>query len=142
MNSASEQNLQRQSSEPSYSSHEDEELHTAAVMTSSGVPIQCQYCPGRSFRRSRLRSADVKEILMTKYPVRCLRCSQRQMVSFTVAGIAVPSHVKQRKARSVQAEAKHWPEPMKQSLRGKRMGGAVAEEAKDAGVEQQEKRTT
>ena len=79
---------------------------------------------------------------MMKYPVRCLRCSQRQLVSFTVAGISVPSHVKQRRARRAEPEAKNWPEPMRQSLRPKRVRVAVAEEAKDAGVEQQEKRTT
>ena len=137
MSSAQEHNPQSQSS-----SHEDEQLYAAAVMIGRGVQIQCQYCPGHAFRRSRLRTVDLKEILMMKYPVRCLRCSQRQLVSFTVAGISVPSHVKQRRARRGQPEVKHWPEPVKQSLRPKRVRGAVAEEAKDAGVEQQEKRTS
>ena len=59
-----------------------------------GIQIQCQFCVGRNFRRSRLRTMDVKELLLMRYPVRCLRCSQRQMVSFSVAGISVPSSVK------------------------------------------------
>ena len=47
-----------------------------------------------------------------RYPVRCLRCSQRQLVSFTVAGISVPSHVKQRRARQMVAQHKNWSEPI------------------------------
>ena len=54
-----------------------------------------------------------------RYPVRCLRCSQRQMVSFTVAGISVPSHVKQRQARHLSGQQQHWSEPVKESLRPK-----------------------
>ncbi len=65
-----------------------------AQRASGGVAIQCQYCVGRNFRRSRLRRTDFKQLLLMRYPVRCLRCSQRQMVSFSVAGISVPSHVK------------------------------------------------
>jgi len=56
---------------------------------------------------------------MMRYPVRCLRCGQRQMVSFTVAGISVPSYVKQRQARRMSGEQKHWSEPVKESLRPK-----------------------
>ncbi len=82
----------------------------------AGVPIQCQYCPCQSFRRSRIRMADIKQILLMRYPVRCLRCSQRQLVSFTVAGISVPSHVKQRRARRV-SRLSHWSQPTAESLR-------------------------
>ena len=78
-----------------------------------GVSIQCQYCPGLRFRRSRLRAEDLTQIFLMRYPVRCLRCSQRQFVSFTVAGISVPSHVKQRRARQTLAQHKHWSEPVK-----------------------------
>lgn len=68
-----------------------------------GVPIRCQFCVGQKFRRSRLRSDDFKSLLLMRYPVRCLRCSQRQLVSFTIAGISLASHVRpQRKRRSVQ----------------------------------------
>ena len=65
----------------------------------SGVPIQCQFCVGQRFRRSRLRAADIKHLLLMRYPVRCLFCNQRQMVSFTVAGVSLPSHVSQPEHR-------------------------------------------
>lgn len=72
----------------------------------SGVPLRCQYCIGQKFRRSRLRTDDIRSLLMMRYPVRCLRCGQRQLVSFTVAGISLASHVRpQRKRRSVQQKA-------------------------------------
>ncbi len=61
---------------------------------------------------------DWKQVFLMRYPVRCLRCSQRQMVSFTLAGISVPSHVKQRRARHDQQQ-KHWTQPVKESLRPK-----------------------
>ncbi len=71
-----------------------------------GVPIRCQYCIGQKFRRSRLRAEDVRSLLLMRYPVRCLRCSQRQLVSFTIAGISLASHVRpQRKRRSLQQKA-------------------------------------
>ena len=66
---------------------------------SKGVPIQCQFCVGQRFRRSRLRVGDIKHLLLMRYPVRCLFCSQRQLVSFTVAGVSLPSHVRQPRKR-------------------------------------------
>ncbi len=72
----------------------------------SGVPIRCQYCIGQSFRRSRLRSNDFRSLILMRYPVRCLRCSQRQLVSFTIAGISLASHVRpQRRRQSLQQRA-------------------------------------
>ena len=62
----------------------------------SGVPIQCQFCVGQTFRRSRLRASDFGTLLLMRYPVRCIRCAQRQAVSFTVAGISMPSHIRRR----------------------------------------------
>ena len=64
-----------------------------------GTPIQCQFCVGQKFRRSRLRGADIRQLLLMRYPVRCTRCSQRQTVSFTVAGVSVPSYLRQRDGR-------------------------------------------
>src|SRR5580698_6655524 len=76
-----------------------------------GVPIQCQYCSGQTFRRSTLRSEDLSEILLMRYPVRCLRCSQRQMVSFTIASLALSSSIKpHRKPRTLDSSS-HWREP-------------------------------
>ena len=115
----SKNNLQQRSSMRPHSSY-DEALY-AASHVGSGVSIQCQYCPGQSFRRSRLRAQDLKHLFFMRYPVRCLRCGQRQTVSFTVAGISVPSHVKQRRARHTLDEHKHWSEPAKASLKPKSM---------------------
>ena len=70
-----------------------------------GVPVRCQFCIGQSFRRSRLRSDDIKSLFLMRYPVRCLRCSQRQLVSFTLAGISLASNSRpQRKRRSLQQQ--------------------------------------
>ena len=63
---------------------------------SGGVPVHCQFCVGQKFRRSRLRSGDIPQLLLMRYPVRCMRCSQRQTVSFTVAGASIPSFVRHR----------------------------------------------
>jgi hypothetical protein len=117
------------------SSLEQQELE-AAVAAARGIPIHCQFCSGQAFRRSRLRGADVMDLLLMGYPVRCLRCGQRQLVSFTIAGISVPSHVKQRRARL--AHPGPWTEPVKESLKPKPV--RQAEEPK-AEVEQQEKQT-
>jgi hypothetical protein len=76
-----------------------------------GMPIRCQDCAAHGFRRSRLQSDDMLHLLLMRYPVRCLRCSERQLVSFTVAGLAVPSYVQQRRARRTLAEQKHRSAP-------------------------------
>ena len=75
------------------------------------VPIQCQYCSGQAFRRSRLRSEDFWQMLRMRYPVRCLRCSQRQMVSFTVAGISLSSLTHHPRPARTEDSWKHWTEP-------------------------------
>jgi DNA-directed RNA polymerase subunit RPC12/RpoP len=80
------------------------------VSASNGVPLRCQYCSHQSFRRSSLRAADFTQILLMRYPVRCLRCGQRQLVSFTVASISLSSSIKPRKSFEVPT-SKHWTEP-------------------------------
>ncbi len=73
-----------------------------------GVPIRCQFCIGQKFRRSRLRTEDIRSLLLMRYPVRCTRCAQRQLVSFTVAGISLASSARpQRKRRSLQQKSTH-----------------------------------
>ena len=81
----------------------------------NGAPIRCQYCNGQNFRRSSLRSQDLTEILLMRYPVRCLRCSQRQMVSFTVAGLSISSSIKINKRRRQSVLPEHWKDPFKES---------------------------
>jgi hypothetical protein len=74
----------------------------------NGVPIQCQFCSGKDFRRSSLRSEDFSEILLMRYPVRCLRCGQRQMVSYTIASLAISSSIKPRRRHRPVDPSKRW----------------------------------
>jgi hypothetical protein len=97
------------------------------VHAGKGVSIQCQFCPGQGFRRSTLRAEDLKDIFLMRYPVRCLRCSQRQLVSFTVAGVSIPAHVKQRRAPQVVLQRKHWSEPMAAARGSQGEGSRLAE---------------
>ncbi len=76
-----------------------------------GVPIQCQYCSGQSFRRSSLRGEDFTQILLMRYPVRCLRCSQRQGVSFTIAGISLSSKIRPTRPNRGTPVTGAWSEP-------------------------------
>jgi DNA-directed RNA polymerase subunit RPC12/RpoP len=92
-----------------HSSH-DRAIYSDVSASNNGVPLRCQYCSHQSFRRSSLRAADFTQILLMRYPVRCLRCGQRQMVSFTVASISLSSSVKPRKSFEVPT-SKYWSEP-------------------------------
>ena len=77
-------------------SHEN---HSDTPNTAGATPARCQFCPGRAFRRSRLRFSDVTSLLLLRYPVRCMLCSKRQLATFTTAGLSVSSSVKQVKTR-------------------------------------------
>jgi hypothetical protein len=125
MSNSTRLNPQKRSSMRPHASH-DENIYEAAHV-GSDVPIQCKFCPGQNFRRSRLRFDDLKLLFFMRYPARCLRCGQRQTVSFTVAGISVPSHVKQRRARREVQEEKYWAGPIKQSLKPKPLERAASQ---------------
>jgi hypothetical protein len=73
-----------------------------------GVAVQCHFCSGQDFRRSTLRTEDFTSILLMRYPVRCLRCGQRQMVSFTVASLAISSSIKPRRRHRPHDPSKRW----------------------------------
>ena len=107
MGDQSESARSRRGAEKAHSSYDESVV--ADVEYGNGSVIQCQYCPGRVFRRSRLRSRDLQDLLFMRYPVRCLRCGQRQMVSFTIAGVSVPSHIKQRRHRRSADKFANWP---------------------------------
>jgi hypothetical protein len=49
----------------------------------------CQFCRSRKFLRSGVRGADIAAILLLHYPVRCLRCRQRQFTDFLTASMAL-----------------------------------------------------
>jgi hypothetical protein len=74
----------------------------------NGVPIRCQFCSGQTFRRSTLRGDDFTDILLMRYPVRCLRCSQRQLVSFTIASLSLSSSVKPRRKHRPMDLSARW----------------------------------
>jgi hypothetical protein len=78
-----------------------------------GVALQCQFCSGQAFRRSTLRGEDLTQLLLMRYPVRCLRCSQRQGVSFTVAGISLSSKIRPQRPTRKPALDPTPPEPVK-----------------------------
>jgi hypothetical protein len=73
-----------------------------------GVAIQCHFCSGQDFRRSTLRSDDFTSILLMRYPVRCIRCGQRQMVSYTIASLSLSSSVKPRRKHRPHDPSKRW----------------------------------
>ncbi|MDE3105241.1 MAG: hypothetical protein KGK08_08715 [Acidobacteriota bacterium] len=79
----------------------------AAGYSVAGVAIRCTHCAAQDFRRSRLRIDDLSRILRMQYPVRCLYCSHRQFVSFTLAALSVPSHIRQRNARALLQQSRH-----------------------------------
>lgn len=78
-----------------------------SMISGAGIAIQCQFCPGNTFRRSHLRSTDFWDLVLMRYPVRCLRCSQRQAVSYTIAGLSLPSHASHGK-HSVKRNDATW----------------------------------
>jgi len=49
----------------------------------------CQFCKGRRFLRSGFRGSDVGSLLLLHYPVRCLRCRQRQFTDFLTASLSL-----------------------------------------------------
>jgi hypothetical protein len=77
------------------------------------MAIQCEYCTGNEFRRSSVRTDDIRHLLMLRYPVRCLRCGQRQYVSLTVAALSRSSAMRQPRPQRQQrtSEERNWTEP-------------------------------
>ena len=74
-----------------------ENAHRASVEPYNTLPvldiphgvIACYFCGNTRFRRSRVRFFDMRELLLLRYPLRCMRCNQRQYGSFLVAGLAL-----------------------------------------------------
>jgi hypothetical protein len=60
----------------------------------SGTSIRCQFCVAQRFYRSTLRSDDLGQVMLMRYPVRCAECGRRQMTSFAVAAASMskPKH--------------------------------------------------
>ena len=43
-----------------------------------------------------------------RYPVRCLRCGQRQLVSFTIASLSLSSSIKPRRRHRPMDPSARW----------------------------------
>jgi len=81
-------------------------------------------CSGQEFRRSRLRNDDITHLLLLTYPVRCLRCSERQYVSLVVAALSISSNIRQPKPTQRRSNAPssqtNWSEPSDMVLRSQK----------------------
>ena len=91
--------------------------------TAWGAPITCQFCSGQEFRRSKRRTDDISQLLLLSYPVRCIRCGERQYVSFAVAAVSLSSSKRQpRPARRSSSSSKetNWSEPQERMTLGSR----------------------
>ena len=80
------------------------------VELAEGV-VACPFCGNPRFRRSRLRFADMAEILMLRYPVRCTRCSQRQFTDFNIAMLSYPPKRTGARAAEGSDTWKNWTDP-------------------------------
>jgi hypothetical protein len=112
MSPSNQSDLNTRGKNRAHSSHND--ALDSDLSATGGVPLRCQSCSNQSFRRSTLRAVDFTQILLMRYPVRCQRCGQRQMVSFTVAGISPPPSVRPQKPFE-SPTSKHWTEPTNDS---------------------------
>ena len=67
-----------------------EPYSAAPTMDVAPGVIGCLFCANTKFRRSRVRIHDLRELLLLRYPMRCMRCNQRQYGYFLTAGMALP----------------------------------------------------
>jgi hypothetical protein len=63
-----------------------------------------------------VRTDDLRQLLFMRYPVRCLRCAQRQLVSFTVAALSLSSSTKQPRPKRRESHEKNWTEPAERMI--------------------------
>lgn len=89
--------------------------------TAWGAPITCQFCSGQEFRRSKRRTDDISQLLLLSFPVRCIRCGERQYVSFAVAAVSLSSSKRQpRPVHSNRSKETSWSEPQERMNLGSR----------------------
>ncbi|GAA3754520.1 hypothetical protein [Terriglobus aquaticus] len=72
--------------------------------------IGCVFCANTKFRRSRVRIHDVGELLLLRYPMRCMRCNQRQYGYFVTAAYALPPRSHNTRVDRGQDTWKAWTE--------------------------------
>ncbi len=78
--------------------------------------VACQFCGYTRFRRSRVRLADIKELLLLRLPLRCMRCNQRQYGMVVTSALAIGTRNHGPRAAQTQDTWKSWTE---QGLDGK-----------------------
>ncbi len=66
-----------------------EPYHPSGVLDIPQGVVACQFCGNTRFRRSRVRLGDVKEFLLLRLPLRCMRCNQRQYGYVLTSAVAV-----------------------------------------------------
>lgn len=81
---------------------EDAQPYTAPV---PGGAIACIFCGHSKFRRSRVLFSDLREMLLLRYPVRCMRCHQRQHGYLLTAALA---HASKSPSTNVARGADTW----------------------------------
>lgn len=75
----------------------------------SGV-VACLFCGNTRFRRSRVRLSDMLEALLLRFPLRCMRCNQRQYGSYLTASIATGTRAHGPHLSKGQDTWKSWTE--------------------------------
>ena len=84
----------------------------SAMPTMSVEPgvIGCIFCANTKFRRSRVRIHDLRELMLLRYPLRCMRCNQRQYGYFLTAGMALPPRSQSTRVARGKETWKAWTE--------------------------------
>ncbi|WP_419805352.1 hypothetical protein [Terriglobus sp.] len=95
--------------ESAYKAH-IEPYSAAPTMSIADGVIGCAFCTNTKFRRSRVRIHDLRELLLLRYPMRCMRCNQRQYGYFLTAALALPPRSQSARVARGNETWKAWTE--------------------------------
>jgi hypothetical protein len=77
--------------------------HEHPVVELAPGVLACEFCGYNRFRRSRFRFTDVFELLRLRFPMRCMRCSQRSYHDVNLALLSVgPKAIGTRVATGIE----------------------------------------
>lgn len=82
----------------------------APTMNVDDGVIGCVFCTNPTFRRSRVRIHDLRELLLLRYPMRCMRCNQRQYGYLLTAGLALGPRSQSTRVARGKETWKAWTE--------------------------------
>ncbi len=105
----------------------------SAALVPDAAPgmVVCVFCGNPRFRRSHVRNADLKELLLLRLPVRCTRCGQRRYAPFGIAGMALPpKHHGNTLAKGTETW-RSWTEPDQRKRRIRPMSTAAEPQARN-----------